>query len=170
MPITLIATPGAADGNAYLDVAEANAYFATRLFSTAWTAVVDDEVKKAALISATRRVDQLAFAGRRASTTQALAWPRECVVDEETETDVPRTVIPVPVKVATCEVALALLTQTSDPAATDPLAKFSALSLPGGLSLTLRDGGTTNDALPPVAWRLLARFTDGAGVVYLERS
>lgn len=170
MPITLVTTLGAADANSYGTDTEADQYFGERLFSTAWTSVVDVEKKKAALITAVRRLEQVAFVGRKATTTQALAWGREDVWDSETETWLAANTLPIAIKYAQFETANWLLSLTSDPTAQDALAKFSRVQLPGGLALDLREGYATNDALPPVVWRLLAPYVLPADVVYLERA
>lgn len=169
MPITLVPTLGAANANTYGDLDEADTYFAERLFSTAWTSVADAERRKAALVTAARRMEQIAWTGRRATTTQALAWGREDVYDTANDRWLPSSVLPTDVKHAQFEIAHWLLTQTSDPTAQDALAKFSRVQLPGGLALDLREGFTTNDQLPPVVWRLLAGWVIPADVVYLER-
>lgn len=159
-------TVGGPTANSYLSVEAADAYFADRLFATAWTGAL----KAAALITATRRLEDLAWAGVRTTTTQALAWPRRDVYDEDLGQLLDERTIPVEIQHATCEFALYMLTQTSDPSATDPLAKFSAIELPGGLSLTLRDGVSSNDALPPIVARKVAKYRAGSGLTYLERA
>ncbi len=170
MPITVITTAGDANANSYVSVAEADAYFDLRLYATSWTGVSSNDTKARALISATRRVDQVAFDGYRASAAQALQWPRTESYDYEREEYLLDNTVPQRIKDAVCELALNMLTAAADPSATDALSKFSALSLPGGLSLTLRDGSTANDSLPPVVLRLLTPFMSGNGVTFLERS
>jgi hypothetical protein len=89
--MALDATVGGASSNSYVTLAEANTYFADRLNSTAngdWTndstgVARTDAVKSAALITATRRIDEEMFQGLKASTTQALKWPRVNVQDED---------------------------------------------------------------------------------------
>lgn len=169
MPITIDPTVGGAASNSYVSEAEAEDYFAARLFSTAWTGAASADTKRAALVMATRRIEQVRFSGTRASDTQALQWPRFNVWDHDTGTTLADDVIPQAVKFATYELALSYLSASSDPAAKDALAKFSALTLPGGLQLTLRDGFASGDDLPPVVWRLLAVYAED-GVTYLERA
>lgn len=74
--MAIVATPGAANANSYVTSDEADAYFETRLFSSAWTAASDDS-KEAALIWSCRLLDAaFKWRGVTASNTQALAWPR----------------------------------------------------------------------------------------------
>ena len=91
MAVTLTYTPGGASDNCYVTLAEAEAYFLNRLNSSVngdWTndsagVARTDDVKKAALITATLRIDEEMFLGSKSSTTQALKWPRVNVVDED---------------------------------------------------------------------------------------
>jgi hypothetical protein len=79
MPVTILATVGDANANSFVTEAEAIAYAEERLNLTGWTTVagiVCTENEKKALIAATRELDTLRFVGYRASTAQALSWPR----------------------------------------------------------------------------------------------
>ena len=82
---------------AYVTTEEAAAYFAGRLHVDPWTETGDSD-KQAALTMATRVIDRLLLQGRKADPEQALAFPRYPDAD-----------IPVAVKDACCEEALALL-------------------------------------------------------------
>lgn len=99
------ATPGHASANSYVTVAETDAYFTARLIS-AWGAL-GAPAKEAALISATDYIDatyETQFKGLRASSTQALAWPREGVTIDGVE--IPPTIIPTRLKHAQMQLAL----------------------------------------------------------------
>ncbi|MDH5182265.1 MAG: hypothetical protein OEX12_00110 [Gammaproteobacteria bacterium] len=61
--------------NAYVDLAEATAYFADRLDAAAWDDTVDAEREKA-LVTATMMLDNLRWTGQAASDAQLLAFPR----------------------------------------------------------------------------------------------
>jgi hypothetical protein len=69
----LIATPGDATANSYGTLEEAEDYFLTHLQYETWNAIVDPD---AALIHATRILDQLDYIGDVATETQSLKWPR----------------------------------------------------------------------------------------------
>ena len=105
-------TVGGADANSYVDVTEASAFFATRLNSEAWTEAgeASPPTQEAALITATRRLDQEPWIWKRASTTQALRFP--CTGQRDTDgTLVSTDEIPTWLKNATMELALAMLTE-----------------------------------------------------------
>ena len=73
---TLKATPGAADANAFATRDQAVAIFAGRPGASAW-ASANDVKRDAALIEATAELEQrFTWRGEKASTTQALAFPR----------------------------------------------------------------------------------------------
>ena len=83
--------------NSYIDIEEANEYFAGRLHAESW-GQADDNTKEKALKQATREIDQQPLKGRKTETSQTLAFPRY-----------PDSEVPEAVKDACCEVALALL-------------------------------------------------------------
>ncbi len=83
--------------NSYIDIEEANKYFAGRLHAESW-GQADDSTKEKALKQATKAIDRQHLNGRKATDTQELAFPRY-----------PDTEIPEAVKEACCEEALALL-------------------------------------------------------------
>ena len=81
----------------YVNLTEANEYFSNRLHADAW-AEASDADKDKALAMAAKAIDRQPLSGRKTDTTQTLAFPRY-----------PDTEVPVAVKDACCEVALALL-------------------------------------------------------------
>ena len=116
MAVTLTCTPGGASDNSYVSLADAEAYFANRLNSSVngdWTndsagVARTDDVKKAALITATYRLDEEAFFGSKSDSAQALKWPRLGVLDEDGN-EFDGDTIPARVKQATYITALELL-------------------------------------------------------------
>ena len=87
---TIVATPGAANANSYLTLAEAQTYFSTRVAVAGWD---DADDQSALLIMATRTLDMMVsgmrvplpdgfyrigpmWTGVPTTSTQALAWPR----------------------------------------------------------------------------------------------
>jgi hypothetical protein len=112
MSLTLVATPGASTANAYATVATAIAAAAYRIGAnvTAWLALTTDQQIQT-LVMATRDLDTVRFKGARATTTQALEWPR-------TGTDYDDELPPLLVS-ATIEHAFTLAPAVT--AATDPL-------------------------------------------------
>jgi hypothetical protein len=136
--MALDATVGGANANSYLTVTEATAYFATRLYSSVWTAASNGD-KEAALIWATRLIDAkikpewdqkefpqdatirristitadgqcfICWNGAATDNVQALAWPRTGMKNKNGY-DILSNVIPQQLKDVTCELALLLLT------------------------------------------------------------
>lgn len=76
MPTIIDATVGGSASNSYVTLAEAETYFALRLYTDDWVNAASDTVKEQALIMAARRIDEESFVGYPVSTTQALKWPR----------------------------------------------------------------------------------------------
>jgi len=76
MPVTVIATPGSSTANSYLSVAAATDLADLKLGTTQWSAASADN-RGRALIQATMALDALQWIGTKATTTQALLWPRQ---------------------------------------------------------------------------------------------
>lgn len=106
MTITVIATPGAVDANSYLTIAEGDTYAEERLGTLTWTTATEQR-KAAALVQATRYMDTLLYIGSKASTTQALLWPRTGASCGDKSYS--STAIPTEVKQATFDLAEGLL-------------------------------------------------------------
>lgn len=176
MAITLDPSVGGLATNSYGSLVEADAYFEARLFSDAWTAVVVSDTKKAALISAFNRLEEEQFCGYKASVSQRSQWPRlspysDGYEDEMIAAVLNGTAIPREVIESQFELAIALLTRGQDASAPNALADFSALALPGGLSLTMADNlAKYNDDLPAVCNRKLQKFRTAVGYTKLVRS
>jgi hypothetical protein len=108
MSLILVATPGAVNANAYCTVAEADAYHAIRLFSSAWD--TDTDTKIQAIIWATKLLDaQYEWLQWPATTTQALQWPRTGLLKRSRLAFVLNTDIPQELKDATAEYARQLI-------------------------------------------------------------
>lgn len=106
--MALIATPGAADANSYVTLAEYNAYLLARLHVPAAASGATDAQKEAALIMATRTLDAMqCFTGAAATSTQALKWPRTGMVNKN-GFPIADNVIPQELKDATSELAMQL--------------------------------------------------------------
>jgi hypothetical protein len=93
--------------NTYVTVPEANAYFASRLYSDQWTGASGSD-KETALTMARRVLERQAWKGSRADADQMLAWPRDGVVDREGSA-ISSTLVPQDIMDAQCELALANL-------------------------------------------------------------
>lgn len=75
MPSAIVATIGSASANSYITLADATTYFGNRLNAEVWDAATSDNQTKA-LLMATKRLERENWIGVRATSTQALAWPR----------------------------------------------------------------------------------------------
>lgn len=130
MPITIVATAGAADANSFVTLVEAQAFLDARLNASTWEAATPDS-KNRALVEATRDLSALSWVGYRADDVQALSWPRQYAPNPDVPNDnvsigesgyveFATTEIPQRVKDATCELAFQYLKAgTSDVAALD---------------------------------------------------
>lgn len=82
MALTLIATAGATDANAFTDLATAQDVIdATPNAATAWG--TDPAKQTQALVQATSLLSALAYKGVKATVGQALPWPRGAVLDPD---------------------------------------------------------------------------------------
>jgi hypothetical protein len=106
MTVTVVATAGASNANSYISVATADDLANLYLGTLEWSSASADN-KGRALIMATRYLDELSWIGTKASTTQALLWPR---LDAACGNWIfAANEIPQPVKQATFDLADALL-------------------------------------------------------------
>lgn len=168
MPLVLVATPKAANANAYLDVPAADAYFEGRLNVAKWTGATAAQ-KELALVAATSRLEHEEYFGAPTSSAQRLKWPRVWVEDDRGcffDADV----IPRLVQEAVCELALVLLQDgTTDRLLDSGLEAFESVTV-GPLSIDL-DKGYVAGSLPIAVSRMLGRFrSGGGGTVRLMRS
>lgn len=103
---TLVATAGASNANSYLSVAGADSIADGMVGTLTWsTATEANKIK--ALITATNGLETLSWIGSRATTTQALSWPRtdaSCGDKAPADDEIPREI-----ELATFDLANALL-------------------------------------------------------------
>ncbi len=78
------------------------------LFGDAWISATPT-ARGQALRTATAILDRMRWAGRPASNSQALAWPRQCIRDQH-GCPLPAELIPAPVVTACVELAIYMLT------------------------------------------------------------
>lgn len=138
MTLTVEDGTGVADADAYASIATVDAYATARAL-TAWTGA--DAVKEAAIREATVYLDtSYAWKGVIESDAQALAWPREGVLDREGRevTGLPQRVID-----ACCELAVQKLTSALVASRTE--AEVQALTA-GSVSITYARGNRVGEA------------------------
>ena len=122
MSVVIDATVGGATANSYALLSDAMTYMAGRLNSSAWDSATTDSQNRA-LVSASTELTALAWEGRRATTVQALAWPRWMAPNPDSPVGFlyDSGIVPDRVKNATCELAFQFLVAgTTDIAALDP--------------------------------------------------
>lgn len=141
--MSLVATSGAANANAYADAATAQAYAETRVGSAAFLALNDDQQEQA-LITAASEMDTLeavpGFLGTRYSTTQALAFPRGATAT-------------LPVNLVRANIELAMSYAAAVVAGTDPL------------SADVGNGNIKEDTVGPITTVYFAPGAVGATAV-----
>ena len=110
MPSAIVVTPGNASANSYCSRAVADTYHTNRLHAATWTAA-DDGTKDAALLMATRVIDQqFAWAGVRSTPgSQRLEWPRDGLLNDEGDLALDSATIPDRLQDATAEFARLLI-------------------------------------------------------------
>lgn len=153
MAVHLISETGAglADANGYGTVEESNDYAETASDSDQWLPL-DESVKQARIIQATRAIDlRFRWNGWRASTTQALEFPRTGLYQSSGNL-LSSSVVPEWLKWAVFE--WARLVQIGDPSMTGAMVEQS-VSL-GSASVTYANaGGTAAIWVPPTVVSLV---------------
>ena len=105
MASAVVVTAGGASANSYCSRTVADTYHDDRLHASTWAAASDD-TKDAALLMATRVLDQqFAWAGvRSAPGTQRLEWPRDGLLNDEGDLALDRSTIPTRLQDATARI------------------------------------------------------------------
>jgi len=155
MPVsTLITTAGAANANAYCDLAFAEQYQLDRPpVGTTWANMTDDQ-KTAAILWATVLMDAMwDWTGWVTTSTQALLWPRQGMLKRNLWDYVPDNVIPIELQRATAEYARQL--QLSDLAGNSDIETQGITSLRAGpVSFTFKEGVVAKP-VPDIVFNLI---------------
>lgn len=135
--------------NSYVEIADADTYFETRIDSANW-ANSSDEIKEQALVTATQLVDDNAWLGSAVSSSQALAWPRKNVMYYDYklghEITVSESEVPERVKIAVYEQALHLI--DNEDLLTGGTQTFESISV-GSISLSDSNNDVTRKSFKP---------------------
>ena len=153
MASAVVVTPGGASANSYCSRAVADTYHENRLHAATWTAA-DDSTKDAALLMATRVLDQqFAWAGVRSTPgTHGLEWPRDGLLNDEGDLALDRSTIPTRLQDATAEFARLLI--DSDTTVTSGVAGGAIKSLKAGsVKIDYAEGVVAHTDLVPDAVR-----------------
>jgi hypothetical protein len=136
--------------NSYVEIADADTYFETRIDSANWFDA-EDEIKEQALVTATYMVDDNTWIGSAVSSSQALAWPRKNAIYHDNRMGTTITVadseIPLKVKVAVYEQALHLV--NNEDVLMGQSQTFESISI-GSISLSDSNGDVTKIPRRPV--------------------
>lgn len=165
MPSTIDTTISGASSNSYVTVTAARSYFDDRLSTGSFLEASSDDQERA-LLQAAARLNFFNWLGERASTAQALAWPRAGVAKRDSEyfglytsgvyiDHFPSDDIPQFVKDAQCELADAYLSGFEEGA--PRITKSSQ----DGLMIE-REYSQQAGALPPAVLRLINPYVRGA--------
>ena len=110
--MALDASIGGTSSDSYVTIAVADAYHATHLYSSVWTAASTDN-KERSLKMATRLLDErMTWNGSKHTDEQSLRWPRGFVTDYDGYS-IETTEIPVAIQNATAEFARHLISAVS---------------------------------------------------------
>ena len=174
--------------NSFLSVDEADKYFETRLYSTTWTGLVDNddgtlnETKKVALIASSRFLSvYYNYYGTRTEEFQNLEFPRIGLYDHDGY-NLDYYTVPEKVKQATAELALyqienqSLVSNISSPLDSGLTEiKVSSIALKFSRD-ALRDGDTTDFEFPQYIHSLLVDFIESlasigsSGTLWVQRT
>jgi hypothetical protein len=173
--LTLIKEDGTAraDANAYASVADGDAYHEGHLYATAWTAATAEQ-KAAALVMASRLIDSYyQFGGVKVSMNQGLQWPRYGCPDPDATSGnryVLADLVPVAVRMATCEMARELIVTDRTAAPAGEGLKYANV----GPNQTGYDPADRRPVISQVAQAMLSRYGSlvdaKSGVVKLVRT
>ena len=152
--ITLVDSPGDPLANSYVSLTFADEHMAQSIGRTDWVAL-DDEIKKAALIEATRTLDSM-FTWFAISTTpeQALDHPQSGLYDKFGRR-IPDDIVAKPIKLATCDLAYSIYSYGST---TTPNSKVDSVKV-GPITLNL-DQASSERFFEGVDFQSLAIFGD----------
>lgn len=172
MALTLVATPGASNANAYCTLAEANTYHEAHPYASAWAGT--DDQKNRAIATATRLLDEHVEWNEdsvAATSTQSLAWPRTGMLDPNGYA-IGSGVIPQKLKDATAEFARWLLASNRMSDSDVETQGISALKA-GAVELQFFRGAGGAKVLPDAVWYMVRQWgavrRRGGASVPLER-
>ena len=160
--MALVFDAGSADAEAYISVIDADAYFAAR-GNASWGALTTEAKEQALRKGADYLEASYRWRGERASTTQALSWPRSGVTLDGVT--VASDAVPLPIQRANAELAVRA-------AADDLVADEGAQVLServGPVAVTYAPGARQGTRYAAVE-SMLAPYLRGAGAVPVVRA
>lgn len=155
---------GLSNANSYLSETDADEYFVD-FTNTAWIGSAD--AMKAALIKATQFIDALfngRWRGTRTNRTQALAWPRSSMVDQDGFVE-DTNVIPTKLEHATAELAVMALTETLMPNQSNPGTIKMERDKVGPIETEVEYNSKSQQKYYSLALKLLGQYVHSGGFV-----
>lgn len=134
------------DKNCFVTLEEAEIYFKERFGSSIWAESESIEKEKA-LITATKRLNNLAYIGYKKEPFQPLEFPRKLTQDSYCSYNMPE--IPQEIKDATCEEAISIMEYVSnngESSLNDPTFVWQSFKL-GDVSQTSASANNSNTSL-----------------------
>lgn len=155
--MSLVAWP-ASNANSYITASNAAAYFDDALYADAWDAATDAHKDKS-LVTATRMLDRQSWQGEKTDPAQPLQFPRTGLTYLD-GTEVPSDALPQALLNATCELALALLGDSSVQTNTDTSSNIQNVTA-GPASVTFFKP-TSGSRFPTIVQELVGLFLQSA--------
>lgn len=148
------------DFETYADVAEADEYLAGDFGATIWRAETSDDLKGRALVTATRILDRMVWAGEKEDVDQLLAWPRTGTGATGVEDDV------IPQDIISASIVLAKLVHSGSSVDSSSSTESNIRSQRAG-SVAIEYFRISEDPtrLPTEVHELIRRFLGGSGAV-----
>lgn len=165
---------GKADADAYVSAASCDIYFTNRQGSTAWNdSSVTTENKEAAIRNATAYLDRRyksLWRGMRVTLNQALAWPRQDILDYDGFA-VDAASVPQSIADACCEGAVMALSEDLLPdIASSGIISEETVAVGSVRSTTKYEGGKSQIKTYRKIETLLRGLIKASGTIELERS
>jgi hypothetical protein len=146
MPSVIVATPKGLTSNSYVTLAEGDAYFDDRLYSSTWSTATAEDRIRALLWSAKILDTRIVWNGYKSDFDQSMQWPRGGVYEVGNDEEFDPLIVPDFLKWAQCEQAITLLSNSA--LMNDPEYRgISSLSISGAVSLSF-DKSDAPEVLP----------------------
>jgi len=152
--------------NTYVSVANADTYFSLALHAATWTAAVT-ATKESALVTAARMLDRQNWQGAKTVEAQAMMWPRTGLVDKY-GIAVPSATVPQAVIDAQCELALALMNDSSIQESINTAPKVTSVAA-GSVSVTMKNTPERYvTRLPTIIHELVGQYLGGKATTSMK--
>lgn len=154
-----VVTIGGSEYDVYADVPTADEYLEAESWATAWRAETDEDQKARALVTATRTLDKLPWAGSKSDPDQPLEWPRDGTgIDIVEDGVIPQRIID-----ATCVLAGQILAGVDVTGTASTTASSVKRQKAGSVEIEyFSNFEISGTRLPLEAWELIAPLLGGS--------